>query len=147
MKKTIIAVAVLSTLLLGEANAQTGTQGSASWSSANSNSSATAGAMASTGSNQSFTSIEGDQAQARNPVATALAPTVYTGSDQCLVPVGMGGQAVGFGLSFGVAVRDEICEVLKLSRTIEYLTDRATALHFLRMHDKRVDDALKSIGK
>jgi hypothetical protein len=91
--------------------------------------------------------VQGDQAQARDPVASAVAPTVITGNDQCLVPVALGGQAVGFGVSFGMAVRDENCEVLKLSRMVEYLTDKATALSFLRQHDKRVDDALKALGK
>lgn len=91
--------------------------------------------------------VQGDAAQARDPVASAVAPTVITGSDQCLVPVALGGQAVGFGISFGVAVRDENCEVLKLSRQIEYLVDKQAAIHFLRMHDKRVDEALKALGK
>jgi hypothetical protein len=91
--------------------------------------------------------VEGDQAQARNPVSTAIAPTVITGSDQCLVPVGLGGQGVGFGISFGYAVRDEICEVLKLSRQVEVLVDKAAALQLLRMHDTRVDAALKALGK
>lgn len=91
--------------------------------------------------------VQGDQAQDRNPVSTAVAPTIMTGNDQCLVPVALGGQAVGFGISFGVALRDENCEVLKLSRQIEYLVDKQAAIHFLRMHDKRVDEALKALGK
>lgn len=127
-------------------NINTSTEGGASWSGSTANASSQSGSVATSGGSSNVT-IEGDQAQPRNPVSTALAPTVFTGSDQCLVPVGMGGQAVGFGVSLGYAVRDEICEVLKLSRTLEYLTDKATALKFLRMHDKRVDEALTAIGK
>lgn len=132
-----------------------GGEGGVGYGSAASSASASGGALVNSGNtansgNNTGTAnvvVEGDQAQARNPVASALAPTVYTGTDQCLVPVSLGGQAVGFGLSFGVAVRDEICEVLKLSRQLEYLTDKATALNFLRMHDKRVDAALTAAGK
>jgi hypothetical protein len=91
--------------------------------------------------------VQGDAAQARDPVATAVAPTVVTGSDQCLVPVALGGQAVGFGLSFGVAVRDENCEVIKLSREVGQLAGKEAAVMMLRMHDKRVDEALKAVGK
>jgi hypothetical protein len=91
--------------------------------------------------------VQGDAAQERNPVSSATAPTVITGSDQCLVPVAVGGQGIGFGLSIGVAVRDENCEVLKLSRQVEYLVGKDAAIKFLRMNDPRVEALMQALGK
>lgn len=87
--------------------------------------------------------VQGDQAQARNPVSTALAPTVVTGSDQCLVPVSAGGQAVTFGISFGSAVADTICEALKLSRELRAMGFPVEALKLLKSADPRVAAAFQ----
>lgn len=87
--------------------------------------------------------VEGDQAQARNPVSTAYAPTIVTGSDQCLVPVSAGGQAVTFGISFGTAVADTICEALKLARQLDAFGYREQALKLLKAADPRVAAAFQ----
>jgi hypothetical protein len=136
-------------------NTAQGGEGGAAWSGANANATAQGGHVVSSGNatnsgNNTGTStvvVQGDQAQERNPVSTAAAPTVITGSDQCLVPVAVGGQGIGFGLSIGMAVRDENCEVLKLSRQIEYLVGKDAAVKFLRMNDPRVEALMQSLGK
>lgn len=90
--------------------------------------------------------VEGDAAQKRNPVATAVAPTMITGNDQCLVPFGLGVQAVGVGVAAGGALRDENCEAIKLSRELSRLGHDDAALKLLRA-DPRVEAALKAVGK
>ncbi len=87
--------------------------------------------------------VQGDAAQARNPVSTAFAPTIVTGSDQCLVPVSAGGQAVTFGISIGTAVPDAICEALKLSRELRSMGFNAEALKLLKAADPRVAAAFQ----
>jgi membrane protease subunit (stomatin/prohibitin family) len=87
--------------------------------------------------------VQGDQAQERNPVSTAVAPIVYTGSDQCLVSVAGGAQGVGFGISFGMTARDEICEALKLTRQLEQMGYKAEALKLLKAADPRVAAAFQ----
>jgi hypothetical protein len=144
-----------SNLNLNTANGGQGGEGGAAWSGANANATAHGGTVAFSGNSQnsgnntgtSTVVVQGDQAQERNPVSTAAAPTVITGSDQCLVPVAVGGQGIGFGLSIGVAVRDANCEVLKLSRQIEYLVGKDAAVKFLRMNDPRVEALMQSLGK
>jgi hypothetical protein len=87
--------------------------------------------------------VQGDQAQERNPVSTALAPIVYTGNDQCLVSVAGGAQGVGFGISFGMTARDEICEALKLTRQLQAMGYPEQALKLLKAADPRVAEAFK----
>lgn len=87
--------------------------------------------------------VQGDQAQERNPVSTAIGPTIVTGTDQCLVGVSAGGQGIGFGFSFGTAVRDEICEGLKLARQLDAFGYRAQALKLLQKLDPRVAAAFE----
>jgi hypothetical protein len=87
--------------------------------------------------------VQGDTAQDRNPVSTAYAPTIMTGSDQCLVALSAGGQAVGFGFSIGSAISDPICEALKLARQLHAFGYPAQALKLLKAADPRVADAFK----
>jgi len=82
------------------------------------------------------------QAQARNPVNTAYAPTVITGSDQCLVTVAVGAQGVMFGVTFGTAKRDENCELMKLADRLKFLGRSDVAIKLLSQ-DERVAKALK----
>jgi hypothetical protein len=82
------------------------------------------------------------QAQARNPVNTAYAPTVITGSDQCLVTVAVGAQGVMFGVTFGTAKRDENCELMKLADRLKFLGRSDVAIKLLSQ-DERVAKALR----
>jgi hypothetical protein len=88
---------------------------------------------------QSTVVVQGDKAQARNPVSSAVAPTVSTGSAQCLVPMSAGAQGIGFGVSFGTATRDEICELIYLAREVRAMGYPEQALKMLRQGDSRVD--------
>jgi hypothetical protein len=80
------------------------------------------------------------------PVNTALAPTVITGSDQCLVPVSGSVQTSVVGIAVGSAKRDEICEALKLSDRLKYLGQYAASVRLLAISDDRVAQALKDVG-
>jgi hypothetical protein len=92
---------------------------------------------------QSNVTVQGDAAQDRNPVSTAYAPTIMTGSDQCLVALSAGGQAVGFGFSIGSAISDPICEALKLARQLHAFGYPAQALKLLKKADPRVAEAFE----
>lgn len=124
-------------------NTQTSTQ-----SNAGNNSSNTASNSATAGSNNNGSNVNvgGDvyQAQQRNPVNTAIAPVVVTGSDQCLVPMTAGAQAITFGISMGTAARDKICEVIKMARLLEGMGDHDVALELLAS-DPRVAAAIKAV--
>lgn len=98
------------------------------------------GTSASTSSNAVM--VEGDQAQARNPVSSAVGPTIVTGSDQCLVAVSVGFQAIGFGFAAGSAIEDTNCQALKLARQLDSMGYRAQALKLL-LQDPRVAEAFK----
>lgn len=78
----------------------------------------------------------------KEAVRSAYAPTVVTGSDQCLVPVTVGAQGFTFGASFGVAYRDHVCEQIKLSRELHNMGFKKVALYLLAQ-DERVDRAIK----
>lgn len=106
----------------------------------NDNSGNNTGTSASTSSNTTI--VQGDQAQARNPVATAIGPTIVTGSDQCLVAVSVGFQAIGFGFAAGSAVEDQNCQALKLARQLDLMGYKAQALKLL-MQDPRVKAAFE----
>ncbi len=112
--------------------------------STNTNTSAANNSANNTGNSSSKNTvvIQGDAAQARDPVATALGPTIVTGSDQCLVALSVGVQAVGFGFAAGSAVADTNCEALKLARQLDSMGYRAQALKLL-MADPRVKAAFE----
>lgn len=109
-----------------------------------SNSNTNTSAASNNGSN---VTVQGStyEAQERNPVNTAYAPTVINGSDQCLTTVSVGAQGVMFGLAFGSAKRDEICELMKLSDRLKYLGLTTAAVELLAQDD-RVRKALDAVG-
>jgi hypothetical protein len=125
-------------------NSNTLTSGSTS-SSTNNNNSAASNANTNAGNNTGTANVvvQGDAAQERNPVSSAIAPIVYTGSDQCLVSVAGGAQGIGFGISFGMTARDEICEALKLTRQLDQMGYKAEAIKLLKAADPRVAKAFE----
>jgi len=77
--------------------------------------------------------VTGDtyQAQERNPVNTAYAPSIAP-TALCALGVSGGAQGVSFGLSFGKSYTDENCVLLEQVRaTATVLGDRATAAEML----------------
>lgn len=78
-------------------------------------------------------SVTGDtyQAQERNPVNTAYAPSIAP-TALCALGVSGGAQGVSFGLSFGKSYTDENCVLLEQVRaTATVLGDRATAAEMM----------------
>lgn len=61
------------------------------------------------------TTIHGDQAPPRAPVASAIAPALTSGADTCMGSTTVGAQGVGVGLSFGNTWTDDNCVMLKNS--------------------------------
>lgn len=77
--------------------------------------------------------VTGDtyQAQERNPVNTAYAPSIAP-TALCALGVSGGAQGVSFGLSFGKSYTDENCVLLEQIRaTATVLGDRATAAEMM----------------
>ena len=85
-------------------------------------------------------------AAARIPVATAVAPTVITGSDQCLIPVSGSVQAALIGVAVGTAVTDENCQCLKQSDRLKYLGQIDAAVELLAICSDRVRKALDNVA-
>lgn len=88
-----------------------------------------------TNNNQSGANVTvtGDtyEAQARNPVNTAYAPSIAP-TALCALGVSGGAQGVSFGLSFGKSYTDENCVLLEQIRaTATVLGDRATAAEMM----------------
>lgn len=88
-----------------------------------------------TNNNQSGANVTvtGDtyQAQERNPVNTAYAPSIAP-TALCALGVSGGAQGVSFGLSFGKSYTDENCVLLEQIRaTATVLGDRATAAEMM----------------
>lgn len=91
----------------------------------------TGGAQTSTQANS--VTVNGDtyQAQERNPVNTAYAPSIAP-TALCALGVSGGAQGVSFGLSFGKSYTDENCVLLEQVRaTATVLGDRATAAEMM----------------
>jgi len=125
-----------------------GGEGGRAVSSSNSGASATSGSTSNSGGNtmvggrQDTTNnnssganvtVTGDtyQAQERNPVNTAYAPSIAP-TALCALGVSGGAQGVSFGLSFGKSYTDENCVLLEQVRaTATVLGDRATAAEML----------------
>jgi hypothetical protein len=101
---------------------------------------------ANNGSNVTIGGNTSNYEAAKIPVATAIAPVVVTGTDQCLVPISVGIQALTVGVSGGNAIRDENCEVIKLARLLEGMGEHAIALEVLRGSDPRVAKAMESVA-
>lgn len=76
--------------------------------------------------------VNGDtfEAQARNPVSTAYAPTIMP-TAPCMGSTSGGAQGVGFGFSIGGTWIDENCQLLEQARAVSNLGERAVAIEML----------------
>lgn len=75
-----------------------------------------------TGSGNS-TSVEGDTYEAPDiPVASAIAPDTGT-TATCVVGISGGVQTMGFGVSLGSGITDEVCQMLEIARVGASMTD------------------------
>lgn len=68
------------------------------------------------------------QGQARNPVATAVAPQIVSSNDTCMGSTSIAGSAVSFGFSAGTTWTDENCVMLKNSREMWNMGFKGSAL-------------------
>ena len=85
------------------------------------------------------------EAQARNPVATAVAPALTSSNDTCMGSTSMGASAANFGISFGSSWTDKNCLMLKNAREIWNMGFKGAALARLCMDDLN-REALESTG-
>ncbi|HEX7649663.1 MAG TPA: hypothetical protein VF450_19865 [Noviherbaspirillum sp.] len=111
-----------------------GTASSTSQSAASANSQG--GAAQGVGSQGQAMSIDSHatyQAQERNPVATAVAPSLTSSNDTCMGATSVGASAVSFGLSVGSTWTDNNCVMLKNSRELWNMGFKGAALARLCM--------------
>ena len=85
------------------------------------------------------------EAQARNPVATAVAPALTSSNDTCMGSTSVGASAATFGVSFGSSWTDKNCLMLKNAREIWNMGFKGAALARLCM-DELNKEALESTG-
>ena len=85
------------------------------------------------------------EAQARNPVATAIAPALTSSNDTCMGSTSVGASAANFGISFGSSWTDKNCLMLKNAREIWNMGFKGAALARLCMDDLN-REALESTG-
>ncbi|WP_228535267.1 hypothetical protein [Noviherbaspirillum malthae] len=112
------------------------------------NSTSRGGAALGVGSQGQSLSIDSHavyQAQARNPVATAVSPPLTSSNDTCMGSTSIGGSAVSFGFSAGTTWTDENCVMLKNAREIWNMGFKGAALARLCM-DKRNREAFELTG-
>jgi hypothetical protein len=85
------------------------------------------------------------EAQARNPVSTAIAPALTSSNDTCMGSSSVGASAVSFGLSFGSTWTDNNCLMLKNSREMWNMGFKGAALARMCMDDLN-REALEATG-
>jgi hypothetical protein len=85
------------------------------------------------------------EAQARNPVATAVAPALTSSNDTCMGSTSVGGSTVAFGFSVGSSWTDANCVMLKNAREMWNMGFRGAALARLCMDDLN-KEALETTG-
>jgi hypothetical protein len=113
--------------------------------SANANATSTSQGVGSQGQSLTVDSHAVYQAQQRNPVSTAVAPTLTSSNDTCMGSSSFGAQAVAFGLSFGRSYTDDNCLMLKNARELWNMGYRGAALARLCM-DEHNRSALEASG-
>ncbi len=104
------------------------------------------GSVATTATSTSV-SVGGDTYQAaRIPVATAYAPNQYP-TAPCVMGASLGFQAVGFGMSGGVPVKDEVCQFLEKVRSgSKVLGQPEVAREMMAVYDPAYAEALQRIA-
>jgi hypothetical protein len=85
------------------------------------------------------------QAQARNPVSTAVAPPIISSNDTCMGSTSIAGAAVSFGFSAGTTWTDANCVMLKNSREMWNMGFKGSALARLCM-DQLNKEAFEATG-
>lgn len=114
----------------------------------NASSSSQGGAAQGVGSQGQSMSIDSHavyQAQARNPVSTAVAPALMSSNDTCMGSTSVGASAVSFGLSVGSTWTDNNCLMLKNAREMWNMGFKGAALARLCMDDLN-KEALEATG-
>lgn len=101
--------------------------------------------VGSQGQSLSIDSHAVNEAPARNPVATAIAPALTSSNDTCMGSSSMGASAANFGISFGSSWTDKNCLMLKNAREIWNMGFKGAALARLCMDDLN-KEALESTG-
>lgn len=112
------------------------------------NSSSSGGAAQGVGSQGQSLSIDSHanyEAQARSPVATAMAPALTSSNDTCMGSTSVGASAVSFGFSVGSSWTDSNCLMLKNAREIWNMGFKGAALARLCM-DKLNREAFEATG-
>ncbi|MEB0133941.1 hypothetical protein QN362_01205 [Actimicrobium sp. CCC2.4] len=112
------------------------------------NSSSSGGAAQGVGSQGQSLSIDSHaryEAQARSPVATAMAPALTSSNDTCMGSTSVGASAVSFGFSVGSSWTDSNCLMLKNAREIWNMGFKGAALARLCM-DKLNREAFEVTG-
>lgn len=79
------------------------------------------------------------EAQKRNPVSTAYAPTVYP-TAPCMGSSSVGGQGITFGFSIGSSWTDTECQIAETARGFEQSGYKEDAL-FIRCKGKYAKDS------
>lgn len=95
--------------------------------------------------NNSAVTVEGDEAQRRNPVSTAYAAPLVAAEDTCMGSSTAGAQGIGFGVSIGTTWTDRNCVRLKNSRELTALGHKDAAVQLL-CTDKEVKAAMAAVG-
>ena len=85
------------------------------------------------------------QAQSRNPVASANAPQLTSDHDTCMGSTSLGAQGVGLGLSIGNTWHDDNCVMLKNS-TMLWNMGKYDAAVALMCTNPKVREALEASG-
>lgn len=85
------------------------------------------------------------EAQARNPVSSAIAAGLVAGDDTCMGSSSFGGQGISFGISGGTTWTDRDCVRRKDARTLLAMGMRGASIA-LMCQDANVAKAMKAAG-
>lgn len=96
-------------------------------------------------SNNSSFVVEGDAAQARNPVSTAYAAPLTAGFDTCMGSSTAGAQGIGFGISLGSTWTDKNCVRLKNARELASMGYSKASVQLL-CQNKDIAEAMEAAG-
>jgi hypothetical protein len=114
-----------------------------------SNNSSTNTSYGSVATTAQSTSVGGDSTTyqaARIPVATAYAPNQYP-TAPCVMGASLGFQAVGFGMSAGAPIKDEVCQFLEKVRSVsQVLGQPEVAREMMAAYDATYAEALQRIA-
>lgn len=109
------------------------------------------GNSANSNNSQLSVTVEGDEAQKRAPVSTAIAPALSSSTASamngtCFGSVSGGGQTTGIGISFGSTVKDQNCDHRYNVYMLSALGAKNVAIAYACQNIPGVQDAVKAIG-